>query len=236
MRRLAFPFISTVSFCLLAPIAIIASVLTGSGDFAHRIGRIWAAIVLKAAGARLTVEGKENIPRDLPVVFACNHASQLDIPVLYRAIPIQFRFLVKKELFRIPLLGLAMRKTGYIPVDRSGGREALKSLQEAASRISSGTSVAVFPEGTRSSHGRLGPFKPGAMVVAIKAGCPVVPVAIIGSWKALPKGGIFAMPGPIHVRVAHPVPTMDSNGRKRSKEELTREVWGILDSMMKEIR
>jgi len=177
------------------------------------------------------VEGRENIPAGRPVVFASNHASQLDIPILYKALPVQFRFLVKQELFSIPFFGLAMRMTGYIPVDRSGGREAIKSLQEAARRIAGGTSVVVFPEGTRSPDGSLGAFKPGGMVVAIKAGVPVIPVAILGSSSVLPKGRLRVQPGAVTVRIGPPIESCTPGGPRR-KEEVSGAVRDAIAGML----
>jgi 1-acyl-sn-glycerol-3-phosphate acyltransferase len=157
----------------------------------------------------------------------------MDIPVLYLALPVQFRFIVKKELFKIPLFGLAMKKTGYIPVDRSGGRESLKSIQEAAAKIKSGTSVVVFPEGTRSHDGNLGPFKLGGMLVALKANCRIVPVAISGSHHILPKGARIARCGDINVFIGRPL-TTEIDGKAKSREKITQEVWeAILDLLKK---
>lgn len=231
MHTIFLLIIAPLSFLILASMAMLSVLFTRSGDTAHRLGRLWGWIVIRAAGARLLVEGSGNIPAGRPVVFACNHASQLDIPVLYRALPLQFRFIVKQELFRIPFFGLAMRMTGYIPVDRSGGREAVRSLQEAARRIAAGTSVVVFPEGTRSPDGSLGAFKPGGMVVAIKAGVPVIPVAILGSSRVLPKGRLRVHPGTITVRIGPPIESSTPEGPRR-KEDLAREAREVVAGML----
>lgn len=178
------------------------------------------------AGVKLHVTGLENIPSGGPVVFASNHASQFDIPVLYLALGVQFRFLVKKELFSIPLFGTAMRRAGYIPIDRSGGRAAVLSLKKAAQRIKEGTSIVVFPEGTRSPDGRLQPFKAGGMQLAIQAGCPIVPVAISGSHEVLPKGSLTLKPGLITVAIGKPI---DPNG---SKDDVTKKTWDAINAML----
>jgi 1-acyl-sn-glycerol-3-phosphate acyltransferase len=222
-----------LSFALLAPAAILLALITGSGDPAHNVGRLWAKIVLWISRVKVDVTGQEHIPGGFPVVFASNHASQLDIPVVYQALPVQFRFLVKKELFRIPLFGSAMRRSGYIPIDRTRGKAALQSLREAADRIREGTSVVVFPEGTRSPDGRLRAFKVGGMMLAIKAQCAVIPVAISGSHKRLPKGSLRIRPGRIHVSIGRPVPTVGEDG-PRSKDEVTAEVWETISSMLAE--
>lgn len=213
--------------------AILSALITGSGDPAHNVGRLWGRFVLWGSRVKVDVTGREHIPAGVPVVFASNHASQFDIPILYQVLPVQFRFLVKKELFKIPVFGAAMRRTGYIPIDRTRGKAALQSLREAADRIREGTSVVVFPEGTRSSDGRLSSFKVGGMILAIKAQCPVVPVAISGSHKILPKGSLRIRSGRVRVSIGPPVPTMNADG-PRLKEELTAEVWEAIASMLAE--
>lgn len=129
------------AFIILFPAAIIAGLIDDSGNRVHRLGRLWARTIIRASGIKVDVEGRDNIPMGRPVVFACNHASQFDILILYEALPVQFRFVAKKELFKIPFLGLVMRLAGYIPIDRSGGKAALRSLQEAVGSLKMGRSI-----------------------------------------------------------------------------------------------
>ena len=229
------PFILIIlSFTLLSPIAIIAGIITRSENPVHRIGRFWAGIALKVSHIKLIVRGQEHIPRGRPAVFACNHASQSDILVLYQALPIQFRFLVKKELFKIPLLGIAMKWAGYIAVDRRArGKAAIRSLQEAVEKIKKGTSICIFPEGTRSPDGRLRPFKIGGMLVATKAGCPIIPVAISGSHKVFPKGKLKIYPGQIKVVIGPAIQT-EAQEDKLSRNMLAKKVWEAISSMLDE--
>ena len=181
MAGILTPIVGIISYVILAIAGLFVSLFSSQGqDILHNLGRLWSKILFLTARVNLAVEGQDNIPEG-PAVFASNHQSQFDIPALYLAIPIQFRFVVKKELFKIPLFGLAMRRAGYVPIDRSGGKKAVSSLREAALRIRSGTSVVVFPEGTRSPDGRLLPFKSGALLLALKAEVPIVPIAIKGS-------------------------------------------------------
>ncbi|MFP3982361.1 MAG: lysophospholipid acyltransferase family protein [Desulfurivibrionaceae bacterium] len=168
---------------------------------------LWARILLKVAGVEVTVEGMENIEKDKTYIFAANHQSQFDIFAMHAAFPHEFRWLAKKELFRIPLFGMAMRLAGYLEVDRSHGRQAMKSLVEAAKTIARGSSVIIFPEGTRTPDGRLQRFKGGSTVIAVKSGVPMVPVAITGTYEILPKGKLLARPGRITIRVGEPVDT-----------------------------
>ncbi len=224
MRRfitaVTFPVVLPLSFMLCSPFAIVASLITGSGTPSHRVARFWASIVLAAAGVRVRTRILEDPPGDRPVIFACNHASLMDIPILYKALPVEFRFLVKKELFRIPLLGFAMKTAGYIPIDRSGGRAAVRSMKEAAARIREGASIVVFPEGTRTLDGHLQEFKEGGFMLAVKSGCPVVPVAIRGSFSILKKGDFIARPGEVEVIIGKAIQVAGSGAAGR--KEITR--------------
>ena len=124
-----------------------------------------------------------------------------------------------------------MKRAGYIPVDRSRGRQALKSLDEAAKRIADGTSVIIFPEGTRSRDGKLQPFKAGGMVLAIKAGVDIVPVAISGTYEILPKGRLMLQPGNVLIKIGKPIPTSDyrTNQKHELALRLQKDVAGLLD-------
>jgi len=216
--------IVVISYIFFATIAIIIGSVAGS-DIPHSLARVWAFLSLLVCGVRVKIYGQEKIPRDRAVVFAANHCSQFDIPIAYKAIPVQFRFLVKQELFKVPILGLAMKIAGYIPIDRSKGRKALKSLNEAAKRISSGVSVLIFPEGTRSKDGRLQPFKVGGIILAIKAKVPIIPISISGSHKVLPKGAWFAKPAKVKVVIGDPIEVIDKEGKMRSKDEVMSELY-----------
>jgi 1-acyl-sn-glycerol-3-phosphate acyltransferase len=170
-------------------------------------GRYWGKFICAVSGVAVSLEGVENLASDRSYIFAANHQSQFDIFVLQGYLPYNFRWLAKKELFQVPVWGTAMKKAGYIPVDRSHGRQALKSLDEAAKRIAEGTSVIIFPEGTRSRDGKLQPFKAGGMVLAIKAGVELVPVAISGTFAILPKGSLMLQPGRVVIRIGTPIAT-----------------------------
>ncbi len=171
--------------------------------------RLWGRILCRASGVSVTVIGGENLVNDKVYIFAANHQSQFDIFALQGYLRHDFRWLAKKELFEIPFFGTGMRLAGYISVDRAHGRQAMKSLEAAAKRIAAGTSVVIFPEGTRSPDGSLHSFKAGGMVLAIKAGVPIVPVAITGSYEVLPKGRLLARPGKIRINIGHPIETSD---------------------------
>lgn len=184
-------------------------VFRGSPEKVLILPKTWGRIILAATGVSVKVEGGENLDRTKPYIFAANHQSQYDIFAIQGYFNFNWRWLAKKELFEIPFFGKALKLAGNVPIDRSRGRQALKSLQEAAKRIAAGTSVILFPEGTRSLDGKLHDFKSGGMVLAIKAGVPIVPVGISGTFDILPKGKLLAKPGRVVIRVGTPVPTSD---------------------------
>jgi 1-acyl-sn-glycerol-3-phosphate acyltransferase len=233
MRAILTPIVVVLAFMFLFPAVLVAVIVDDSGNWIHRLGRLWTRIIIRTSGVKIEVQGHGHIPVGKPVVFACNHASQFDILIVHDALPVQFRFVVKKELFKIPLFGFALHHAGYIPIDRSGGKAALRSVQEAAERVKKGTSVVIFPEGTRSPYGRLMPFKMGGILIAIKAGCPIVPVAISGSHKVLPKGSIRVRPGRIRMTFGLPVQTVGPEGPV-PKNIVTKEVRDSISAMLEE--
>jgi len=190
-----------------------------SGNTTHWFGRQWMRLLLALSGVKVEVEGAENLP-DGPVVMASNHQSAFDILALHAYLPVQFRWLAKKSLFKIPVVGWVMTIAGYIAIDRERASLAYKSITKAAEKIKmERVSVVIFPEGTRGTTGELLPFKRGSFLLAIKSGVPIVPVSIHGSLNILKKGSLLIRP--VNVRVVIGVP-IDSTGMK--EEELTRMV------------
>ena len=203
---------------VMGTLSLIASFFDGSGNTLHRLARIWAKMLLAVSFIRVRVVGLEKLdPRGAYVIVA-NHGSFMDIPALLSVLPQQFRFFAKKGLFRIPLLGTHLERAGHIPVDRSNPRAALKSMLLAA-RIISERSVSVlnFPEGGRSAEG-LREFKEGPAYVAIKAGVPVVPVAIVGMRELLPMGSGHLRSGRIWLQV---------NGQPRQQADISELIWSV---------
>jgi 1-acyl-sn-glycerol-3-phosphate acyltransferase len=192
---IAILFIPVIILCFLIrwPHPII---LIGKG--AIRLGQ-------KILGMRLEVSGLETIDKKTSYVFMCNHLSAVDGPLLFMVIPQSIRVILKKEAFRIPVIGLAMRLVGFIPVDRKGLRGGKKSIDRATRTIEEkGYSFLIFPEGTRSRDGKLQLFKRGGFFLALNSQVPVAPVSIQGTFELMPKKSFFIKKGNVRV-VFHPV-------------------------------
>ena len=192
---------------IMSAAAIVSALITRGSASAQKIARLWARMLLFIGGVRLEVEGREHLNPRRPYIFAANHQSQFDIFALLAAVPVPFSWLAKEELFRIPLLGPAMKGAGYIPINRTDRRAAFASIDQAASRVRGGTSIVIFPEGTRSLDGKLQTFKKGGFFLAIKSRQPVVPVSISGSFRVLAKRSFRVHRGTIRVHFSPPVPT-----------------------------
>lgn len=194
----------------LSGVAAVACIFDPGGGRVYRwIVRPWARIVLLVTGVRVNTVGLENITQTVgPFVVVMNHQSQLDIPVLVNAIPLQLRFVGKKELMKIPLFGRAVIRMGHVLIDRKDREDSLSGFEALAERVRSlDVSVVVAPEGTRSHDGKLLPFKKGAFVMAIDLGLPVLPVTIRDTRRAMPKGSITSTGGEATVVIDSPVPT-----------------------------
>ncbi|HEX4823359.1 MAG TPA: lysophospholipid acyltransferase family protein [Candidatus Polarisedimenticolaceae bacterium] len=196
-----------VSTTILGVIAIAAGLATGKREIVFRLGRFWSRLHLSAMGIHPQYEGLDHASGTAPRVFLANHFSTLDIWVLVPALPDTTRFVAKKSIFWIPVLGQAMRVAGFIPIDRADRTRAIRSLGRAGARIASGESVILFPEGTRSRDGKLGRFKRGSFHLALETGVPIVPVAISGTGRVVAPRSIVVRPGPVRVTFLPPIDT-----------------------------
>ena len=169
--------------------------------------RLWAPGLLLDVGARLEVVGVDGRELPHPALVVANHQSWIDIPALFRAVPLPLLFVGKRELARVPFLGWYMSATGMVFVERELRSEATRSVGEAAARLNEGWCLLTFPEGSRSSDGRVQRFKSGSFAAAIEAGAPIVPVAIEGAGRVLSKEGLRVRPGTIRLTVGEPIPT-----------------------------
>jgi 1-acyl-sn-glycerol-3-phosphate acyltransferase len=198
---------------VLGTASLLCSHFDSSGRRQHWLARAWSWLILKTAGCPLTIVGAEHLDGSRACVYAVNHISALDIPVLYHGLPFQFRIMAKKELFRYPFLGWHLRRSGQIPIERDNARSSLRSLIEASRTVQAGMPLLVFPEGGRSADGRVRPFLGGAFYVAIKAGVPVVPMAIVGSFEAVPMNSFVIKPRPVALVVGEPISTKQFSAR-----------------------
>jgi 1-acyl-sn-glycerol-3-phosphate acyltransferase len=212
--------------------SMVCSLFDRTGNSQHRMAQIWGRHLLAASLIRVRVEGLENLTGKGPYVFVANHASYMDIPAILGKLPYQFRFFAKKGLYSIPFIGWHLNRAGHLPVDRSNARASLKTMSEGARIVAErGMSVLLFPEGGRNPKG-LRAFKEGAAYIAIKAGAPIVPMALVGMREKLPMGSIHLRSGEVKLRIGKPIPT---EGLKlHDREALTQRVYGEIASMLNE--
>jgi 1-acyl-sn-glycerol-3-phosphate acyltransferase len=211
--------------------SFLASLVDRSGNSSHRVARVWGKMLLAVSCIRVSVAGLEKLDPGGSYVFVANHSSYMDIPAILSRFPQQFRFFAKQGLYRIPFLGWHLKWAGHLPVDRSNARHRLQSMNEGARAIAQRhVSMLLFPEGGRSAHG-LREFKEGAAYMAIKAGAPLVPVAILGMRELLPMGSIHIRAGKVLVRVGCPIPTagLRAADRMALTERLHWEIGSMLD-------
>ena len=183
---------------------------------AHSIARNWAKSGLKMNGSSIHVTGIENVPKTGGVLFVANHQSNFDIPILVGHVPRDKGFIAKLELLKVPSFSRWMKYIGCIFIDRKDPRQSLTAIKNAAERLKAGHSIVIFPEGTRSADGTVGPFKAGGLRLAMKAGVPIVPVTISGSKNIMPKGSSLIKSAHVNVLISPPLmpgefKNMDSN-------------------------
>jgi len=217
-RSLIFYVCLFLSTLFLGTSAVVVAYISKKEGLAHLVGRLWGNVNLWTAGVRVKISGLENIDSRDSYVYAANHQSWFDIFAILGRLPVQFRWLAKQELFRIPVLGQAMASIGYIPINRNDRRKAFESINEAANRVKNGTSVVIFPEGTRSTDGVLQAFKKGGFILAIQSQQPIVPISISGSHHILSKRGDWKIqPGTIHMTIGKPIPTAGLDTKHRDE-------------------
>lgn len=221
-----FVIVWTVFVTVFFGIITIFVSLASNSDRAHIVARMWAKSILIASRIKVTVKGMSNIDPDKSYIYMPNHQSNFDIPVLLAHLSVQFRWLAKAELFKIPIFGHAMKRAGYISIDRSNRKSAFESLAWAAEIIKGGVSVLIFPEGTRSLDGKIRDFKKGGFVLAVDAGVPVVPVIIHGTRAIMPKKKMYIRPGNVVLEILDPVET--SVYTRKNKDELIGKIRKII--------
>ena len=216
---------------LCATSALFWTLMDSSGRFYAFHARLWSRFSLALVGIGVTIRGMEHLP-DGPIIFMSNHQSNFDILALLANMPRQIHWIAKKELFDIPVFGLSMRRGGYISLDRSDGRKALKSMDNAAAVIRAGKSVVLFPEGTRSRDLKLLPFKRGGFMLALRAGVPVLPITINGSGRINPAGRTRIYRGNITITLHPPLLPTTNVSREKAEIHLMEQVHRAISSAL----
>jgi 1-acyl-sn-glycerol-3-phosphate acyltransferase len=209
----------TIATVLCGSISLAISLIDKQGRAQHRIARFWARSVVFATGCSLTVRGQENLRKAPVAVYASNHTSYMDTPVVFAALPFQFRILARKELWPIPFIGWYLGRSGQIPIDTRNPRATLSSLGVGVKALRSGMPLFVFPEGGRTPNGELQSFLSGAAYLAIRAQVPLVPIALSGVYDLLPIHTRHLYSGELTLTAGEPILTAGMTVRQT--DELT---------------
>ena len=211
-----FSWAGLMTIILFFPI-VIASLLGSTGNFSFILSQAWARVMLLVTGVRVRAEGREKIEKGRSYVIISNHQSQYDILALVTSLGMQYRWIIKQEIRKVPLFGYALYASRNIFIDRRNSDSARESIRRGLDRLPAGVSVMFFAEGTRSADGRLLEFKKGGFNVALERGLPILPVTVNGSRLVLPKGSAEFHSGRIRVVVGDPIDTRGL-GRERMAE------------------
>jgi 1-acyl-sn-glycerol-3-phosphate acyltransferase len=207
-------------------ISLVCGVWDKSGRQQHAIASVWARVLLRIAIAPVKLEHAERLPVGVPAVYASNHLSYYDTPVLFAKLPFQFRILAKAPLWKIPFIGWYLERSGQVPIDQSSGRAGVVSLARGARTLQAGMPMVIFPEGGRAYNGELQPMLAGAAWMAIKAQVPLVPLTLVGTYELLPIHVYALKPRPIKLIVGEPISTVGMS--TRDAEVLTDKLRGII--------
>lgn len=218
--------IATIFF---GSMALLVSLFEKSGRIQHRIAHRWARVLIWITGSRLTIRGAENLQKHPIAVYAANHTSYMDTPVIFAALPFQFRILAKKDLWRMAFIGWYLHRSGQISVDTATARGTLTSLAAGVRALEAGMPLFVFPEGGRTLDGALQPFMSGAAYLAIRAQVPLVPVALLGVYDLLPMHTHWFYPGELTLIAGDPIDTTGMTTRQT--EELNARLRAAIEAM-----
>lgn len=224
----------TLYTIVLGAASIVSSLFDRRGYFAHRCARAWSWLILKTTGVRVAVEGLERITPGTTYVFVSNHQSIYDTPVIFASLPYQIRIIAKESLARFPVLGWHLRRGGHLFVDRRhpdrGG-----ILRRWRALVSEGLSLIIYAEGTRSGDGHVARFKAGSFLLAIEAGLPIVPVAVIGTRQVMPKNRLRTEPADVTLIIHDPIPppSLDEPSPRDAKA-LAERVHAVVEAAVEE--
>ena len=226
-----------VNYLVVSPLVVLATVFFGTisllcglwdndGRQQHAIARVWARVLLRIALSPVTLEHAERLHVHGTAVYACNHLSYYDTPVLFAKLPFQFRILAKAPLWRIPFIGWYLQRSGQVPIDQSSARAGVVSLGRGAKTLQAGMRMVIFPEGGRAATGELQPMVAGAAWMAIKAQVPLVPLTLVGTYELLPIHVYALRPRPLKLIVGEPISTVGM--ATRDAEALTARVRAVI--------
>jgi 1-acyl-sn-glycerol-3-phosphate acyltransferase len=214
---------------VLGIVSIPVSLLGEKGRILHGFARFWSLLIMKIIRSPTTVIGLDKIDTSKPYVYAVNHASALDIPVLYVYLPFQFRIAFKKELLAYPIVGWHLKRSGQVCVDQQNPAASIGSIRSALKSLKGGVPLVIFPEGGRTPDGQVKPFLPGAFFLAIKAQVDIVPVALVGTYELLPMNTYHIRCRPLEMRVGQPIST--ARYTLRDMEELSHRVHQAVEDL-----
>jgi 1-acyl-sn-glycerol-3-phosphate acyltransferase len=216
---------------VLGIISVPVSLFGNQGRILHSFARFWSWLIMKTIASPTKVTGLDAIDTSKPHVYAVNHASALDIPVLYVYLPFEFRIAFKKELLAYPIVGWHLNRSGQICVDQQNPSKSIGSIRAALKSLKSGMPFVIFPEGGRTPDGEIKPFLPGALFLAIKAQVDVVPVALVGTFELLPMNTYHIKCRPLEMRVGKPIST--EGYTLRNMDELSDRVHQAVEDLYK---
>ena len=232
LRTVYVAIIAIIDTVPLATATMVVAMFKSNAKAIDRIIRLWARVLVWAAGIDLRVEGAERVDPEQRYILVGNHYSYFDIPCVFTAIPQPIRFMAKISLFKIPIFGWAIGRAGFIPIDRKNRRTAVKSFDLAVTRIRKGNTIVVFPEEGRSRERAMRPFQRGGFLLALKSGLPILPFAIDGTYDVFPATRWSIRPGPVTIKIGTPIPTEGLTVRakqdlaRQSREQISRMLFG----------
>jgi len=198
---------------VMGPLALVAGLFDSSGRAMHWFARAWSWLIMRTLFSPVKVRGMEKIDASKPHVYAVNHSSALDIPLLYVYLPFQFRIAFKKELLSYPVIGWHLQRSGQICIDQQNPSRSISSIRAALKGLKAGLPLVIFPEGGRTPDGEIKPFLPGAFFLAIKAQVDIVPIALVGTYELLPMDTYHIKCRPLEMRVGEPISTAGRSAR-----------------------
>lgn len=202
---------------IMGSLSVLARAVDSSCKLSNRVSRQWGRMLCVLNGVKVEVEGLEHVKQDQAQIFIANHQGYFDIFALSGYLPAEIRWVAKSSLFLIPFVGWSMYAAGYIPVDRSDRKKSYHAFLMTIEKLKAGCSIVIFPEGTRSVDGTIGPFKKGGPLLSIRSGAPLVPVTLLGTGNIIRKGSAIIRPGKIQIIISPPIPSQTVMDEKEDK-------------------